>query len=305
MDLLKSELHCHNIFSNGHIGYLEPTHDCNVTIPNQLEQAYKVGLDTLFVTNHNTMGGYNQMLEYKKNHKKFDTISVYPAEEVTTNNESHVLVYGITHTINPGLTLHEVLDEVKKQDAVSIAPHPFSLLDALREDSVYCDLFEVFNSSNVDVYSNLRAKKFAKEKSLHVVAGSDSHVKSTIGRSTNLIYAENKLDSIISAMKHHKITIQDTGYVQPKEALEHIRYKIENSALFIDKYASQFYPRALWAVRVLYKLYMISPESIFWNMFYRMSIATLKRISRKINFEGYDYRLLRERNLGVLLKMAI
>ena len=217
MHSLKSELHCHNIFSNGHIGSLEPTHDCNITIPNQLEQAYKVGLDILFVTNHNTVDGYKQMLEYKKTHKKFDSIMVYPAEEVTTDNEAHVLVYGITDTINPGLTLHEILDEAKKQDAVSIAPHPFSLLDALREDSVYCDLFEVFNSSNIDEYSNLRAKKFAKEKSLHVVAGSDSHVKSTIGRSTNLIYSENNLDSIISAMKHHKITIQDTGYVQPKE----------------------------------------------------------------------------------------
>jgi len=305
MHSLKSELHCHNIFSNGHIGSLEPTHDCNITIPNQLEQAYKVGLDILFVTNHNTLDGYKQMLEYKKTHKKFDSIMVYPAEEVTTDNEAHVLLYGITDAINPGLTLHEILDEAKKQDAVSIAPHPFSLLDALREDSVYCDLFEVFNSSNIDVYSNLRAKKFAKEKSLHVVAGSDSHVKSTIGRSTNLIYSENKIDSIISAMKHHKITIQDTGYVQPKEALEHIRYKIENSAFFIEKYTSQFYPRALWAVKILYKLYMISPESIFWNMFYRTSIAALKRVSRKINFEGYDYRLLRERNLGVLLKMAI
>jgi len=305
MHSLKSELHCHNIFSNGHIGSLEPTHDCNITIPNQLEQAYKVGLDILFVTNHNTVDGYKQMLEYKKTHKKFDSIMVYPAEEVTTDNEAHVLVYGITDAINPGLTLHEILDEAKKQDAVSIAPHPFSLLDALREDSVYCDLFEVFNSSNIDVYSNLRAKKFAKEKSLHVVAGSDSHVKSTIGRSTNLIYSENNLDSIISAMKHHKITIQDTGYVQPKEALEHIRYKIENSAFFIEKYTSQFYPRALWAVKMLYKLYMISPESIFWNMFYRTSVAALKRVSRKINFEGYDYRLLRERNLGVLLKMAI
>tara|TARA_B100001179_G_scaffold19110_1_gene11954 strand:- start:102 stop:1019 length:918 start_codon:yes stop_codon:yes gene_type:complete len=305
MHSLKSELHCHNIFSNGHIGSLEPTHDCNITIPNQLEQAYKVGLDILFVTNHNTLDGYKQMLEYKKTHKKFDSIMVYPAEEVTTDNEAHVLVYGITDAINPGLTLHEILDEAKKQDAVSIAPHPFSLLDALREDSVYCDLFEVFNSSNIDVYSNLRAKKFAKEKSLHVVAGSDSHVKSTIGRSTNLIYSENKIDSIISAMKHHKITIQNTGYVQPKEALEHIRYKIENSAFFIEKYTSQFYPRALWAVKMLYKLYMISPESIFWNMFYRTSVAALKRVSRKINFEGYDYRLLRERNLGVLLKMAI
>ena len=251
---LKTELHCHNIFSNGHVGALEPTYDCNVTIPKQLEQAYLAGLDVLFVTNHNTIGGYVQMLEYKKNHQKFDTLCVYPAEEVTTNNESHVLVYGIDHSIKSGLSLHEVLDEAKKQDAVTIAPHPFSLLDALREDSIYCDLFEVFNSSNVDVYSNLRAKKFAKGKALHIVAGSDSHVQSTIGRSTNLIYSENKLDSVIAAMKHHKITIENTGYVQPKEALEHIRYKIQNSAFFLDKYTLQFYPRALWAVRLLYKL---------------------------------------------------
>ena len=304
MKSLKAELHCHNIFSNGHVGSLEPIHDCSVTIPQQLEQAHLAGLDVLFVTNHNTIDGYRQMLEYKNNHQKFDALKVYTAEEVTTNNESHVLVYGIDHAIKPGLSLREILDEAKKQDAVTIAPHPFSLMDALRDDSIYCDLFEVFNSCNVDVYSNLRAKKFAKDEALHVVAGSDSHVQSTIGRSTNLIYSENKLDSVIAAMKHHKITIENTGYLQPKEALEHIRYKIQNSAFFIDKYTSQFYPRASWAVRLLYKFYMISPESIFWNIFYRMSITGLKRISRKINFEGYDYHLFRERNLGNMLKMV-
>ena len=304
MKSLKAELHCHNIFSNGHVGSLEPIHDCSVTIPQQLEQAHLAGLDVLFVTNHNTIDGYRQMLEYKKNHQKFDALKVYTAEEVTTNNESHVLVYGIDHAIKPGLSLREILDEAKKQDAVTIAPHPFSLMDALRDDSIYCDLFEVFNSCNVDVYSNLRAKKFAKDEALHVVAGSDSDVQSTIGRSTNLIYSENKLDSVITAMKHHKITIENTGYLQPKEALEHIRYKIQNSAFFIDKYTSQFYPRASWAVRLLYKFYMISPESIFWNIFYRMSVAALKRISRKINFEGYDYHLFRERNLGNMLKMV-
>ena len=302
---LKAELHCHNVFSNGNVGALEPIYDCNVTISKQLEQAHAVGLDVLFVTNHNTIDGFKQMVEYKKNHQKFDALNVYPAEEVTTNNESHVLIYGLDHSIKSGLSLHEVLDEAKKQDAVTIAPHPFSLLDALREDSTYCDLFEVFNSSNVDVYSNLKAKNFAKEKGLHVVVGSDSHVQSTIGRSTNLIHSENKLDSVIDAMKHHKITIEKTAYVQPKEALEHIRYKIENSAFFIDKYTSQFYPRALWPIKLLYKLYMIDPEGIFWNMFYRMSISALKKISRKINFEGYDHRLFRERNLVNILKMAL
>ena len=302
---LKAELHCHNIFSNGNVGVLEPIHDCNVTIPNQLEQAHLKGLNVLFVTNHNTIDGYKQMLEYKKNHEKFDSLRVYPAEEVTTNNESHVLVYGISDNIKPGLSLHEILDEARKQNAVTVAPHPFSLLDALREDSIHCDLFEVFNSSNVDVYSNLKAKKFANEKGLHVVAGSDSHVQSTIGRSTNLIHSENKLDDIIDAMKHHKITIENTGYIEPTEALEHIRYKIENSSFFIDKYISQFYPRALWPIKLLYKLYMIDPEGMFWNVFYRMSISALKRISRKINFEGYDHRLFRERNLVNILKMAI
>ena len=305
MEYLRAELHCHNVFSNGHVGSLEPIHDCNVTIPQQLEQAYLAGLNVLFVTNHNTVDGYKQMLEYKKNHQKFDELKVYPAEEVTTNNEAHVLVYGIDHVIKSGLSLHEILDEAKKQNAVTVAPHPFSLLDALRDDSIYCDLFEVFNSSNVDVYSNLRAKNFASERDLHVVAGSDSHVRSTIGRSTNLIHSENKLDSVIDAMKHHNVSIENTEYVQPKEALEHIRYKIQNSAFFIDKYTSQFYPRALWPIKLLYKLYMIDPEGIFWNMFYRMSIIALRRISRKINFEGYDHRLFRERNLVNILKMII
>ena len=305
MEYLRAELHCHNIFSNGHVGSLEPIHDCNVTIPQQLEQAYLADLNVLFITNHNTIDGYKQILEYKKNHQKFDALKVYPAEEVTTNNEAHVLVYGIDHAIKSGLSLHEILDEAKKQNAVTIAPHPFSLLDALRDDSIYCDLFEVFNSSNVDVYSNLRAKNFANERDLHVVAGSDSHVKSTIGRSTNLIHSENKLDSVIDAMKHHNVSIENTGYVQPKEALEHIRYKIQNSAFFIDKYTSQFYPRALLPIKLLYKLYMIDPEGIFWNMFYRMSIVALRRISRKINFEGYDHRLFRERNLVNILKMVI
>jgi len=305
MEYLRAEIHCHNVFSNGHVGSLEPIHDCNVTIPQQLEQAYLTGLNVLFVTNHNTIDGYKQMLEYKKNHQKFDKLKVYPAEEVTTNNEAHILVYGVDHAIKSGLSLHEVLDEAKKQNAVTIAPHPFSLLDALREDSTYCDLFEVFNSSNVDMYSNLRAKKFASERDLYVVAGSDSHVRSTIGRSTNLIHSENKLDSVIDAMKHHRVSIENTGYVQPKEALEHIRYKIQNSAFFIDEYTSQFYPRALWPIKLLYKLYMIDPEGIFWNVFYRISIVALRRISRKINFEGYDHRLFRERNLVNILKMII
>ena len=61
----------------------------------QLERANELGLDSLFVTNHNTLDGYSQMLQYKKDHNKFKNIQVYPAEEVSTDTGSHVLAYGI------------------------------------------------------------------------------------------------------------------------------------------------------------------------------------------------------------------
>ena len=69
--LLKTELHCHNIFSNGHVGALWSQFMTVMSqFPKQLEQAHLAGLNVLFVTNHNTIDGYRQMLEYKKNHQK-------------------------------------------------------------------------------------------------------------------------------------------------------------------------------------------------------------------------------------------
>ena len=38
--MLRTELHCHNVFSNGHVGDLEPPFDSNVTINEQLQNGY-------------------------------------------------------------------------------------------------------------------------------------------------------------------------------------------------------------------------------------------------------------------------
>ena len=59
------ELHCHNSFSNFHVGDDEPPYDCDISIRDQLERSYHLGLDAIFVTNHNTLDGYHQLLEYK------------------------------------------------------------------------------------------------------------------------------------------------------------------------------------------------------------------------------------------------
>ena len=303
MNGLRTELHCHNMYSNDHLGDLEPPFDCDVSIAAQLEQSLEAELDILFVTNHNTLNGYKQMLEYKENHEKFSKLKIYPAEEITTDKESHVLVYGISEEIKPNQTLDEIIDAVKSQGAVTVAPHPFSLIDALREDSIKCDLFEVFNSSNIDIFSNKKAEIFAKENNLGVIAGSDSHVVSTIGRCTNLIESENSFDDVISALRKKRVSIENTDYVSRNEILQHIQYKIENSKEYIDWYVREFYPKFISLFNISHKFYMSTRRNYFWNIVYKLAVFSLKRISYKINFEGYDPYAFRTRDIPTITRM--
>ena len=302
--MLRTELHCHNVYSNGHVGELEPPFDCNVTVQDQLQRSLSEKLDVLFVTNHNTLDGFDQITEYKNNHEKFSKLKIYPAIEITTDKEAHVLVYGLNEEIKSNQTIDEILDAAKAQDAVSVAPHPFSLIDALRDNSLKCDLFEIFNSSNIDIYSNKKAEIFAQEHNLLTLAGSDSHVASTIGRCTNLIDSENNLDDILYSMKKGKISIEKTEYVTRREVLEHLQYKIANSKEYIDQYVNEFYPRFSWLFNQLFKTYMFTKNSFVWDVFYRIALFGLRRISYKINFEGYDPYAFRSRDIPTITKMV-
>jgi hypothetical protein len=303
--MLKTELHCHNSFSNFHVGDKEPPYDCNISIKEQLQKSYVLGLDAIFVTNHNTLDGYNQLLEYKKNHSKFCNLGVYPAEEISIDTGAHVLAYGLHDEIKSGLTLEEVIDEVRKQDGVSSAPHPFSLLDALRENAKQCDMVEVFNSNNIDVISNARATQFALDNKMIKVSGSDSHVSSTLGRCLNVIESENSLDSILQSMKHGNIEILQTGYALQNETLDHLKYKINNSKEYLYEYISEHYPNSKWLLSLLLRIYDSNPNSFAWSLFYKIAVYLMKRISQKINFQHQDPHFLKERNLGTMFKMAL
>ena len=302
---VKTELHCHNSFSNFHVGDDEAPYDCDITIRDQLERSYALGLDAIFVTNHNTLDGYSQLLQYKNDHAKFKHIDVFPAEEITTDNGAHVLAYGIHDTIVPGLSIEEIIDEVSSQGGVSSAPHPFSLLDALRDRAKKCDMVEVFNSNNVDVLSNARATQFALDNNMIQVAGSDSLFLYTIGRCFILIDSENNLDDLLYAMKHGKISISQTGYALQNETLDHLRYKINNSKEYLADYISENYPKAKWLLNLLLRIYDSNQNSHMWSLFYKIAIYLMKRISQKINFQNHDPGFMKDRNLATMFKMAL
>ena len=302
---IKAELHCHNIYSNFHLGKDEPPYDCNISFREQLERSKELGLNALFVTNHNTLNGYAQLLRYKNDHDKFKEIQIYPAEEVTIDSGAHVLVYGIHQEIKLGKSLEEVIDEVKKQNGVTSAPHPFGLIDAIRDNAKKCDMIEVFNSNNVDVISNVKAIQFADENNMIGVAGSDSHVLSTFGRCVNVIETENNLDDILYSMKHNRISIHHTGYAKQSEILEHLKYKINNSKDYLMEYINEKYPHSKWLFSLLIKMYNHNHDSYLWSLFYRLYLLFMKRISKKINFQNLDSSFMKDRNLLAMFQMAI
>lgn len=305
MDSLRVELHCHNEFSNFQLGLKETPYDCGVTIQEQLEQAYKTGLDAFFITNHNTLDGYNLLLEYKENHEKFKNIGVYPGEEITTDSGIHLLAYGLRDTIRAGKSIEETLDIIKSQGGISCAPHPFGLNNGLRERSILCDLIEVFNSNNVDRYSNLRASHFARSNNMIEIVGSDSHVVSTLGRCVNIIESDNNLDGMLDAMQRGQTTIGSTGYITSREMIEHAKYKIENSKDDIIRYFKENHPHLTGLCFFLIGAFEANPNSVVWKAVYKVAVHLTTKLSNKINFKNQDYNILYERNLRAILPMIL
>jgi hypothetical protein len=168
-----------------------------------------------------------------------------------------------------------------------------------------CDLIEVFNSNNVDRYSNLRASHFAKANNMIEVAGSDSHVVSTLGRCINLIDSENNLDDVLYAMRHGRTKIESSGYTTSKEMIDHALYKIQNSKEDIIIYFKENHPHLTGVCRFLIDAFESNPNSIVWTTAYKVAVRMITKLSNKINFKDQDHTVLYQRNLRAILPMII
>lgn len=304
-DILNVELHCHNNFSNYHNGSPRIPFDCGVSIEDQLDMALKRKIDVLFVTNHNTLDGYRQMLEYQKDHEKLRNIKIYPAEEISIDNQGHVLAYGITEEIKSGLTLEETLDEIKSQNAISCAAHPFAVSNGIRELAVKCNMIETFNSNNVDHFSNAVAEVFAKYNNIPTVAGSDSHIVSTIGRCINIIESERNLDSILQSMRHGKVKIANADYASKDELYQHAHYILSNSKDLLLCYTLEHYPRAHWALKWALNSYSTNPYRRFWKALGSFTLYLTKRASEKVNIKGHNPYAFEQRSWRTLITMSL
>ncbi|HEY7756752.1 MAG TPA: PHP-associated domain-containing protein [Nitrososphaeraceae archaeon] len=304
-EVLRVETHCHNVFSN-HNNYLSRLpFDCGVTLEEQLENAALQKIDVMFVTNHNTLDGYSQILEYKQNHEKYQNITIYPAEEITINNKGHVLAYGIDNEIRPGMSLDETLDEIRKQNGISCAAHPFAVSNGVREEARKCDIIESFNSNNIDIFSNLIAERFTKQNNLKSIVGSDSHVKSTIGRSFNTVESENNIDSILEGLEKGRFKIGKLNYASKEEMYEHAHYIISSSRQTILNSINETNPKFHSVVKWAIDSFISNPNSRLWHLMSSLGMYLSKRISKKVNIYGYNPIILEKRSWSNLISLSL
>jgi predicted metal-dependent phosphoesterase TrpH len=279
--------------------------DCGVRMEDQLQAVLERGLDVLFVTNHNTLDGYRQIREYQDNHSRFKSIKIYPAEEITIDNKGHVLAYGIYKTIKSGMSLEETLDEVRSQNGISCAAHPFAVSNGIRDRARLCDMIESFNSNNVDHFSNIVASRFAKSNGLPTIAGSDSHVLATLGKCTNAIESENNLDSIIHCMSKGKVKIIDRQYASKTELFQHAHYIISSSQQMILSEAREQHPKFAGIMRWALNSYLENPNGLLWRSISSFALYLAGRVSKKINMNGYDSSILLERSWKKLITLGM
>jgi predicted metal-dependent phosphoesterase TrpH len=304
--ILKAELHCHNIYSNYRNKSSRIPFDCGVTIEDQLNSALSKGIDVLFITNHNTLDGHRQTLEYQQNHARYSSIKIYPAEEITIENKGHVLAYGITEGIKPGLSLADTLDEIKRKNGISCAAHPFAVSNGIREKACLCDLIESFNSNNIDIFSNIISNKFSELNKMSTVAGSDSHVASTIGRCINTIESENNIDSIVDNMRKGKFKIEKAEYATENELYEQAHYILSSSNESLTTYILQnYHPAVHYAAKWALDSFSSDPYNRFWRALGSFTFYLTKRASKKVNINGYNPKVFEQRSWSRLISLGL
>lgn len=187
---MRLELHCHSHYSKG---VKLPTE--GIPRPRDIiRTAKKRGLDGIAITDHHV---FRATQEAKKEAKRLGVLFI-PGEEVSSQ-EGHVIGLGLSEQITSGQSLAETIDRIHQQGAIAVTPHPFDIKgDGVREGFRKADAAEVFNSLNMDRFSNRVARK--RLKGFPKVVGSDAHSLEMIGMSTTLVEARD-LDGVLKAIK--------------------------------------------------------------------------------------------------------
>ncbi|MDU4890588.1 MAG: PHP domain-containing protein [Clostridium sp.] len=194
--------------------------DSLVSFDEIIEQAKKVGLDGICITNHDNA----DLIKETGSFFYKDGILVLVGAEVLTT-EGDIVVFGVEdlprETFEPNkLTPEELLTIVNNHNGAAIAAHPYrtnnrGLGDNIKTVAHILDGVEAFNGSTPP-HHNLMAYTTATECSLGIFGASDCHVKNKVGCYATEFNCEIKtMNDFIKAIKSKNycpVILKDNGY---------------------------------------------------------------------------------------------
>lgn len=171
LNLWKVDLHTHTIYSK----------DCLTQTAKLVEQARRVGLQKIAITEHNRLDGALVA-------KAMAPELIIVGEEIKTTH-GEIIAYFVKEEVPRGLSPQETIARLRDQGAVISIPHP---LDSVRTSAMrltnvlqvidQVDALEVLNARCVLDRDNLAAAALAQEHGKLLTAGSDAHTPAELGR---------------------------------------------------------------------------------------------------------------------------
>ena len=144
-----------------------------------LENARRLGLDGVCVTDHDTMAAGREVREGVQD----DGLCVLVGMEYATP-EGDILLYGPFEDVAPGLSARELLALAHARGGAAVAAHPFRSWRPAGPgilESRHLFAVEVENGRNSPEENGL-ARRFADKRGLLTLCGSDAHSLEELGR---------------------------------------------------------------------------------------------------------------------------
>lgn len=167
--MVRGDFHLHTSYSI----------DGTTTPRRMVERCQEVGFDVVAITDHDTIEGALRVQELAP-------FRVIVGEEVSSA-EGHIIGLFLHKRVEPGLSVPQTIERIKDQGGIAIAPHPYSRIagESLQGSfTKYAHLFdavEIANSNNILRIDDTRAKRFAIERQIPMIGGSDAHHPIAVG----------------------------------------------------------------------------------------------------------------------------
>lgn len=187
--LLKIDLHVHTKRSQD--AFTDPD-----IIP---QIAKKRGLDAVAITEHDMPSSYRS-----------EEILIVPGIEVSSR-DGHIIALGTRDAVPKGLSADHTIELLRGRNCVIVIPHPYDIsspsVDPFRLGNSV-DGIETVNSAMIPFWlAKRKSEKAAKALGVTMVAGSDSHIPSTIGDAyTSLDVSSPSVEGVLESIRSGRAT---------------------------------------------------------------------------------------------------